>query len=103
MSNTLKTTLLLGLLTGIIMWIGQYLGGSHGLMIAFVFATLMNFGSYWFSDKLVLAMYRAQPVDANCGTGPLSNRPQPGHARQHPDAETVRDPLGRSERFRHRA
>jgi heat shock protein HtpX len=65
MSNTLKTTLLLGLLTGIIMWFGQYLGGSHGLMIAFVFATLMNFGSYWFSDKLVLAMYRAQPVDAN--------------------------------------
>jgi len=65
MSNTLKTTLLLGLLTGLIMWFGQYLGGSHGLMIAFVFATLMNFGSYWFSDKLVLAMYRAQPVDAN--------------------------------------
>jgi heat shock protein HtpX len=65
MSNTLKTTLLLGLLTGIIMWFGQYLGGSHGLVIAFVFATLMNFGSYWFSDKLVLAMYRAQPVDAN--------------------------------------
>ena len=65
MSNTLKTTLLLGLLTGIIMWFGQYLGGSHGLIIAFVFATIMNFGSYWFSDKLVLAMYRAQPVDAN--------------------------------------
>ena len=65
MSNTLKTTLLLGLLTGLIMWFGQYLGGSHGLVIAFVFATLMNFGSYWFSDKLVLAMYRAQPVDAN--------------------------------------
>lgn len=65
MSNTLKTTLLLGLLTGIVMWFGQYLGGSHGLMIAFVFATLMNFGSYWFPDKLVLAMYRAQPVDAN--------------------------------------
>ena len=65
MSNTLKTTLLLGLLTGLIMWFGQYLGGSHGLIIAFVFATLMNFGSYWFSDKLVLAMYRAQPVDAN--------------------------------------
>ena len=65
MSNTLKTTLLLGLLTGIIMWFGQYLGGSNGLIIAFVFATVMNFGSYWFSDKLVLAMYRAQPVDAN--------------------------------------
>jgi len=65
MSNTLKTTLLLGALTGIILWCGQFLGGSQGLVIAFVFAAVMNFGSYWFSDKLVLAMYRARPVDMN--------------------------------------
>jgi len=65
MSNTLKTTLLLGLLTGLIMWIGQFLGGSQGLVVAFVFAVVMNFGSYWFSDKLVLAMYGARPVDMN--------------------------------------
>lgn len=63
MSNTLKTTLLLGLLTGLIIGIGQYLGGSQGVVIAFVFAAIMNFGSYWFSDKLVLRMYGAQPVD----------------------------------------
>ena len=65
MSNTLKTTLLLGLLTGIILWFGQFLGGSQGLMIAFVFAGVMNFISYWYSDKLVLAMYGARPVDMN--------------------------------------
>lgn len=65
MSNALKTTLLLGLLTGLILWIGQFLGGSQGLVIAFVFAAVMNFGSYWFSDKLVLAMYRARPVGMN--------------------------------------
>jgi heat shock protein HtpX len=65
MTNALKTTLLLGLLTGLILWIGNYLGGSQGLVIAFVFAAVMNFGSYWFSDKLVLAMYRARPVGMN--------------------------------------
>lgn len=58
-----RTTLLLGALTGIILGIGQWLGGSQGLVIAFIFAILMNFGSYWFSDKIVLAMYRARQVD----------------------------------------
>jgi len=62
-SNTIKTTLLLGLLTGLIMGFGSYLGGSQGLVIAFVFAAVMNFGAYWFSDKMVLSMYRAQPAD----------------------------------------
>jgi heat shock protein HtpX len=58
----LRTTLLLGALTGLIMGLGQYFGGSHGLTIAFVFAIIMNFGSYWFSDKIVLAMYQARQV-----------------------------------------
>lgn len=62
MTNALKTTLLLGLLTGLIMWIGQVIGGQQGLVIAFVFAVAMNFGSYWFSDKIVLAAYRAREV-----------------------------------------
>jgi heat shock protein HtpX len=65
MSNMLKTTLLLGLLTGIILWFGEFLGGSQGLMFAFVIAAVMNFGSYWFSDKIVLSMYGARPVDMN--------------------------------------
>jgi heat shock protein HtpX len=58
----LRTTLLLGALTGIIMAIGHLLGGSQGLTIAFIFAVIMNFGSYWFSDKIVLAAYRARQV-----------------------------------------
>ena len=63
MSNTLKTTFLLGLLTGLIILIGQYVGGSQGMLLAFVFAAVMNFAAYWFSDKMVLRMYSAQPVD----------------------------------------
>ena len=62
MSNSVKTTLLLGLLTGIILGVGQLFGGSQGLVIAFLFAVLMNFTSYWFSDKIVLAMYQARQV-----------------------------------------
>ena len=62
MGNTLKTVLLLGLLSGVLLALGQWLGGSTGLMFAFVLAAIMNFGSYWFSDKLVLRMYNAQEV-----------------------------------------
>ncbi|MGH8546362.1 MAG: protease HtpX, partial [Gammaproteobacteria bacterium] len=50
-------------MTGIIMGIGQWLGGFSGLIIAFVFAIIMNFGSYWFSDKIVLRMYGAREVN----------------------------------------
>jgi heat shock protein HtpX len=60
MSNSFKTALLLGLMTGIILWIGQLFGGPQGMAIAFVFSLLLNVGSYWFSDKIVLAMYRAR-------------------------------------------
>ena len=62
MSNSIKTVLLLGLLTGLILAVGQLLGGPQGMMIAFLFSVLLNFGSYWFSDKIVLAMYRAREV-----------------------------------------
>ena len=64
MPNGLKTALLLGLLSGLILAIGQYFGGANGLVIGLVFAVVMNFGSYWFSDKIVLRMYRAQEVGA---------------------------------------
>ena len=62
MSNGLKTALLLGLLSGLLLVIGDLAGGANGLMIAFVLAAVMNFVSYWFSDKVVLRMYRAQEV-----------------------------------------
>ena len=63
MSSFLKTTILLAALTGIIMMIGGMLGGRGGLVIAFIFAIGMNFFSYWFSDKMVLRAYHAQPLD----------------------------------------
>ncbi len=61
--NTVKTALLLGLMTGLILFVGGALGGRSGLTIALVFAAAMNFFSYWFSDKIVLAMYHAKPVE----------------------------------------
>jgi heat shock protein HtpX len=62
MNNQLKTVLLLGFLSGVVLVIGQTFGGSQGLVFAFGFAIMMNFASYWFSDKIVLKMYRAQEV-----------------------------------------
>ena len=62
MSNTIKTTVLLAALTALIVWIGQMLGGGQGAMIALVFAAVMNIGSYWFSDRIVIAMYRGQEI-----------------------------------------
>jgi len=63
MSNVLKTTFLLGALTGLLLLFGQVFGGRTGMIIAFGFAVVMNFGSYWFSDKIVLAIYKAKPVN----------------------------------------
>ena len=60
--SSFKTTLLLGLMTALILVIGSQFG-QQGLILAFCFAALMNFGSYWFSDKIVLRMYRAQPAE----------------------------------------
>jgi heat shock protein HtpX len=62
MTNVLRTTVLLAALTALFLVIGGALGGNQGLFIAFVFALLMNFASYWFSDKIVLSMYRAREV-----------------------------------------
>ncbi|MFH1324988.1 MAG: zinc metalloprotease HtpX [Nanoarchaeota archaeon] len=59
--NQFKTVILLGLLTGILLWIGSFWGQS-GLLFALVFSILMNFFAYWFSDKIALAIYRAKHV-----------------------------------------
>ena len=69
MSNIFKTALLLGVLTAMLVVIGGAVGGQRGMVIAFVLALAMNFFSYWFSDKMVLAMYRAQPVDEATAPG----------------------------------
>jgi heat shock protein HtpX len=62
MGNTFKTAFLLTALTLILMFIGRAFGGQNGMFLALAFATVMNFVSYFFSDKIALAMYRAQPV-----------------------------------------
>ncbi len=60
--NTLKTTVLLAALTGLLMAVGAFFGGTKGMTFMFVISILMNFASYWFSDKIVLNMYGAQAV-----------------------------------------
>ena len=60
--NGLKTALLLGTLTGLVLLAGAALGGQSGLMFALVLTAVMNFGAYWFSDKIVLKMHGAQAV-----------------------------------------
>jgi heat shock protein HtpX len=62
MKNGLKTAMLLGLLSAVLLVIGEMLGGGQGMVLGFFFAVAMNFGSYWFSDKIVLRMYSAQEV-----------------------------------------
>ena len=63
MGNVFKTGLLLALLTVMLVLMGGALGGRGGMMIGLVLALVMNVGSYWFSDRIVLSMYRAQPVE----------------------------------------
>lgn len=72
MGNTVKTALLLGALTGLLMLIGGLIGGRGGVFIAFIFAMILNFGSYWFSDKIVLKMYSAQEVSESSAPGLFS-------------------------------
>ena len=62
MGNTFKTAFLLTLLTLLLMFIGRAFGGESGMLLALAFAAVMNFVSYFYSDKIALAMYRAQPV-----------------------------------------
>lgn len=61
--NQVKTAILLGLLTGLLLLVGRLVGGQSGLVVALFFSIIMNFGAYWFSDKIVLAMYKAKPAE----------------------------------------
>jgi heat shock protein HtpX len=63
LSNYLKTTVLLAGLTALTLAVGQWLGGARGLLIAGAFVAVMNFVSYWFSDRIALGLHRAQPLD----------------------------------------
>jgi heat shock protein HtpX len=63
MGNLIKTGVLLAALTSLVVLIGGAIGGQQGMLIAFVLAIAMNFGSYWFSDRIVLSMYGARPIE----------------------------------------
>ena len=60
--NSVKTAILLALLTGLLLVVGYFLGGQLGMLLALIFSAVMNFVSYFFSDKLALAAFRAQPA-----------------------------------------
>jgi heat shock protein HtpX len=62
MSNSFKTVVLMASMMGLLLFLGQALGGANGLIMAFIFSLLMNFGAYWFSSKIVLMSYRAREV-----------------------------------------
>src|ERR1051325_6339028 len=62
MMNRVKTALLLAGLTVLLILLGRVIGGAQGMVVAFVVAIVMNFGAYWFSDRIVLSMYRAQAL-----------------------------------------
>ncbi len=63
--NSLKTAFLMSVMMILFLFVGYLVGGRGGMTIAFFFSLAMNFGSYWFSDKVVLSMYRARQVDFN--------------------------------------
>lgn len=63
MTNTIKTFFLLAVLTCLVVLAGQLIGGTHGALIALALAAVMNFFSYWFSDKIVLMSYSAKPLE----------------------------------------
>ena len=64
-NNWLKTSILLAGLTALFLFLGAAFGGEQGIFLALIIAIVMNFGAYWYSDKIVLAMYKAQPVGPN--------------------------------------
>jgi heat shock protein HtpX len=63
--NTFRTVILLAVLSALVVWAGDMIGGRQGAVVALIFAGAMNFFSYWFSDKMVIAMYRGQEITAN--------------------------------------
>ena len=101
MSNTIKSVLLLATLTGLLVVMGQLIGGNAGMILAFGLAVVMNFASYWFSDQIALKMAGAREVSPEeapaasrhrRGAG-VPGRP-PEAARRHrrePVAERLRD------------
>jgi len=74
MSNSIKSVLLLGTLTGLLVVMGQVIGGNAGMVIAFGLAIMMNAGSYWFSDQIALRMAGAREVSPEEAAGRRARR-----------------------------
>ena len=69
MANQFKTGMLMIIMTGLFLFLGYVLAGQSGMFIALIFAGVMNITSYWYSDKVVLKMYRAQPLERSQAPG----------------------------------
>ena len=91
--NGVKTALLLGILSGLLLAGGEIFGGRNGLYTALIIAIAMNFFGYFFSDKMALAMYQARPVtpteNQRCVRAGVSHRAKPHAAHEPADAEIV--------------
>ena len=87
--NRVKTVLFLTILTVLLIFIGGLLGGRNGMMIAFVLAAILNFSSYWFSDKIVLTVYRAKPLDPNSNHPADPGGPQSGNPGRTAPAQSL--------------
>ena len=82
MGNWFKTTVLFAAILALFMMIGGLIGGREGMMMALLLGGGMNFFAYWFSDKMVLRMYHAQPVDARFQVQQRAQRAQRARARE---------------------
>ena len=103
LGNALKTTVLLAGLTALVLLIGQQLGGPRGLVIAGFFVVVMNFVSYWFSDRIALAMHGAQPLPREQAPWLHEMVERLAAARGHAQAEDLPHAHPRAQRVRHRA
>nr|WP_304412863.1 hypothetical protein [Desulfuromonas sp. TF] len=98
--NLLKITFLLTCLTLLLVAMGSAIGGQSGMLIAFSLACGMNLFSYWYSDKIILKMYKAREVSETENPS-LRDGPTPRPAGEYADAQGLHHPLGRSKRIRH--
>ena len=100
--NVIRTAMLLAFMTALFMGVGYLIGGSGGMMIAFLIAAGMNFFSYWNADKMVLSMHHAVEVDERSAPEYLRHRPRPRRACRPADAEDLPDRQPAAQRLRDR-
>ena len=100
---TLRTTVLLASLSGLLVVIGALIGGVSTAAVFLGIALLINLGSYFFSDRMALAMARAKPIDESEAPRLYADGSRTDHPRRPADAAPLHDPPGPAERLRHGA